>query len=348
MAPVMTAAIHRDISPPSSLCAVPWWRREPLPSIWLVDPNGRLKVLAREPSAVQSTRRVLVESLGISVVDFRCHAHVAAADGVEEPNPTHSIVLVRRGLFRRTRQRETVIADANHVLLFNEAEPYRYAHPLPGGDASTILTVATPRALELVGRYAPADAEDPETPFTQGHGLSSQRAVWLHWELLHLIERQASRLAVEDAMADLASEAIGCIYRPGVRSRSVSASAWRRRRDLVEAAKLLISRRLELLPSLTELARVLGCSPFHLSHAFHNTAGLSLRCYVGRLRARVAADRLAAGARSLTELAFDLGYADHSHFTNSFRRVWGVSPSMFRSRYRASTTLPSTPGPADV
>ena len=299
-----------------------------------MDSNGRLKVLAREPVAVQSTRRVLVESLGISVVDFRCHAHVATADGVEEPNPTHSIVLVRRGLFRRTRQRETVIADANHVLLFNAAEPYRYAHPLPGGDACTILTVATSRALELVGRYAPADAEDPKRPFSRGHGLSSQRAMWLHWELLHLIARQAGRLAVEDAIADLASEAVSCIYHSGVPSRSVSASARRRRRDLVEAAKLMISRRLEMLPSLTELAGVVGCSPFHLSHAFHSIAGASLRCYVGRLRARVAADRLATGASSLTQLALDLGYADHSHFTNSFRRVWGVSPSMFRSRYR--------------
>jgi len=278
------------------------------------------------------------------VVDFRCHAHVATADGVEEPNPTHSIVLVRRGMFRRTRQRETVIADANHVLLFNAAEPYRYAHPLPGGDACTILTVATPRALELVGRYAPADAEDPKKPFPRGHGLSSQRAMLLHWELLHLIERQADSLAVEDAIADLVSEAVGCVYQLGASSRRLSPSARRRRRDLAEAAKLIISRRLEMLPSLKELAAVLGCSPFHLSHVFHRTAGLSLRSYVGRLRARVAADRLAAGATSLTQLALDLGYADHSHFTNSFRRVWGVSPSMFRSRYRAWTRLPSLAG----
>jgi methylphosphotriester-DNA--protein-cysteine methyltransferase len=299
-----------------------------------VDSDGRLKVLAREPPAAQSTRRVLVESLGMTVVDFDCHAHVATADGVEEPNPTHSIVLVRRGVFRRTRQRETVIADANHVLLFNAAEPYRYAHPLPGGDASTILTVATPRALELVGRYAPAEAEDPERPFLRGHGLSSQRAMWLHWELLHLMERQASLLAVEDAMSDLASEAVGCIYHPGIPSRCGSPSARRRRRDLVEAAKLMINGRLDTLPSLTELAGALGCSPFHLSHAFHSSAGVSLRRYVGRLRARIAAERLAAGAKSLTALAFDLGYADHSHFTNSFRRVWGVSPSIFRSRYR--------------
>ena len=291
-----------------------------------------MKVVAREPPDAPCTRKVLFQSLGIAVVDFRCRAHVAA-EGGEEPNPTHSIVLVRRGVFRRTQQRETVVADANHVLLFNAGAPYRYAHPLPGGDACTILTVETRRALELVGRHAPADAEHPERPFRRGHGLSSPRAVWLLWELLHLAARQAGRLALEDTLAELAHEAVACAYGVPVPSRPASPPAQRRRRDLVEAVKLMISERLERPPSLTELADVLGCSPYHLSHTFHGTAGLSLRAYVGRLRARVAAERLAAGATRLTALALDLGYADHSHFTNSFRHEWGVSPSTFRSRW---------------
>jgi len=296
-----------------------------------VDTTRRLKFLARAASVAQNTRRVLFESLGISVVDFQCHAHVAA-DGAEEPNPTHSIVLVRRGVFRRTQRRETVLADPNHVLLFNAAEPYRYAHPLPGGDACTILTVETDRALELVGRHAPVDAEHPERPFRRGHGLSSPRTVWLHWEFLNLIARGAGRLALEDALAELANEAVACVYGAPVPSRRASPSTQRRRRDLVETVKLMISERLERPPSLTELADVLDCSPYHLSHTFHGTAGLSLRRYLRRLRARVAAERLAAGASRLTPLALDLGYADHSHFTNSFRREWGVSPSTFRSR----------------
>jgi len=290
-----------------------------------------LKVLAREQSDAPHTRRVLFESLGISAVDFRCQAHVAA-EGGEEPNPTHSIVLVRSGVFRRTDQRETVLADPNHVLLFNAAEPYRYAHPLPGGDACTILTVETHRALELVASHAPADAEHPERPFRRGHGLSSPRTVWLHWEFLNLIARGAGRLALEDALAELANEAVACVYGAPVPSRRASPSTQRRRRDLVETVKLMISERLERPPSLTELADVLDCSPYHLSHTFHGTAGLSLRRYLRRLRARVAAERLAAGASRLTPLALDLGYADHSHFTNSFRREWGVSPSTFRSR----------------
>src|SRR5438309_9731175 len=93
----------------------------------------------------------------------------------------------------------------------------------------------------------------------------------------------------------------------------------------------MISERLEGPPSLTELADVLGCSPYHLSHTFHGTAGLSLRGYLRRLRGRVAAERLAAGASRPPAVAPGLGFAGHRHFTNSFRREGGVSPLTFRS-----------------
>jgi AraC-like DNA-binding protein len=162
--------------------------------------------------------------------------------------------------------------------------------------------------------------------------------MWLHWELLHLVARQAGRLALEDALAELADEAVSCVYRTPAPIRRASAPAERRRRELVEAVKLMISERLEGPPSLTELAFELGCSPYHLSHTFRAAAGLSLRGYLRRLKARVAAERLVAGTRHLTALALDLGYADHSHFTNSFRREWGVSPSTFRSRVVARST----------
>ncbi len=283
------------------------------------------------------TRSTLLDAFGVSVVDFRCRAHVEPL-GPEEPNRTHGIVFVRKGVFRRMRRGETLVADANHVLFFNAGEPYRYSHPLPGGDECTVLAVDTHRALELVAHHAPREAERPDSPFPIGHGLSSPRAARLQYELLGLVRGAASRLALEDVVAELADEAVGAVYRArDVREKGArrSVPGRRRRRDLVEAAQLLINERVEAPPSLSELARTLGCSPFHLSRTFHRTAGLSLRRYAGRLRTRVAAERLAAGASDLTALALRLGYADHSHFTNSFRREWGLAPKHFRASHRA-------------
>jgi AraC family transcriptional regulator len=282
-----------------------------------------------------TTRRLLFESLGISVVDFRCHAHVEPL-GSEEPNPTHSIVFVRRGAFGRSHEDEALIADPNQVLFFNATQPYRYSHPIPGGDDCTILAVETSHALDLVVRHAPQDVSS-EAPFRCSHALSSRRAVRLHWELLALLEQSVPKLALQDALAELADEAVCCAYRSTGASKgrgTRSAQARRRRQELSEAAKLTLSERFDKPPTLAELAHNLGCSPFHLSRTFHATLGLSLREYLKRLRARVAAERLAAGVLDLSELALDLGYADHSHFTNSFRHEWGIPPSRFRSTRR--------------
>jgi AraC-like DNA-binding protein len=236
-----------------------------------------------------------------------------------------------------------LVADPNHVLFFNAGEPYRYSHPLSGGDDCTVLAVDGRRALELVAHHAPRDTERPERPFRLGYGLSSPRAAQLQYELLGLVRRRSTRLLIEDVLAELADEAVGAAYRTrgtGARSGVKPTAARRRGRDLVEAAKLAINERYESPPSLGELARSLGCSPFHLSRTFHRTVGVSLRRYVGRLRVRLAAGRLAAGAPDLTELALDLGYADHSHFTNAFRQEWGLPPSRFRDLHGAGPRGP--------
>lgn len=287
------------------------------------------------------TRRLLHESKVISVIDFRCRAHVEAV-GPEEPNPTHSIVFVRRGIFQRTQHREILTADPNHILFFNALHPYRYSHPLPGGDDCTILAVATNTALNLVARQSPWDAEDPGKPFHIPYALSSPRAAHIHYELLSLLQRPSPQLVVEDALVELAEETVRSAYasygaqrKRGRRSHTTSGTV-RRHRDLTEATKLAINESLGELPSLDDMARDLACSPFHLSRVFHQTAGMSLRRYVSSLRASVAADRLAAGASDLTELALDLGFADHSHFTNTFRREWGLCPSRFRAHFPVS------------
>lgn len=98
------------------------------------------------------------------------------------------------------------------------------------------------------------------------------------------------------------------------------------------AAELLIDQNLQDPPALADVAHALGTSPFHLSRIFHRESGLPMRRYLDRSRLRAALERLAGGEKDLTGLALDLGYADHSHFSNAFRREFGMSPSWFRRR----------------
>jgi AraC-like DNA-binding protein len=247
---------------------------------------------------------------------------------------------VRRGLFTRTTGAGTLVADANHVLFYTRGEPYRISHPLPGGDTCTLIALDTRDLLEIVGRHAPDAAERETAPFDFTWTLGTPRTVLLHHLLLAGLRRgETTALGVEDLVFALVDDLLGHGYALARDRRRFRARAVGRRHDLVEAAKLALDRDAEHPPSLGDLARTLGCSPCHLSRTFHRETGLPLRRYLHRCRLRTAAERLADGERDLTTLALDLGYADHSHFTNAFRREFGLSPSSFRRRTRKNVQV---------
>ena len=275
----------------------------------------------------------LHRSAAVVVGDVHCPLFHRAW-GPEEHADGPVILLVRAGLFTKTTGRHTVIADPNHVVFFSRHEPYRITHPVAGGDICTSLSLRTEDLLEIVANYAPRDAEREDVVFPFASALSSTRAFFLHHTLLAgLRQGQSAPLAVEDLVFDLVNDLVGHAYAAfrGCHSRAY-ADAPERRRSLVEVAKLLIEERLQTPPSLGEMAGALGCSPFHLSRTFQRESGLPMRRYLDRCRLRTALERLAEGETDLTGLALDLGYADHSHFTNAFRREFGTPPSRFRER----------------
>ena len=101
--------------------------------------------------------------------------------------------------------------------------------------------------------------------------------------------------------------------------------------DAVEQAKGMIADDPAQLIRLADLARRAGCSPFHLCRAFRQVTGLTISAFRRSMRLRLALDRLRDGHDDLTSLAFDLGFASHSHFTAAFRRQFGLTPSRFRA-----------------
>jgi len=86
--------------------------------------------------------------------------------------------------------------------------------------------------------------------------------------------------------------------------------------------------------ALEELARLACFSPFHFHRIFKGMVGESVKEHVRRLRLERAASRLKLGAQPVVGIALDAGYESHEAFTRSFRSVFGVSPSGFRSSSR--------------
>jgi AraC family transcriptional regulator of adaptative response/methylated-DNA-[protein]-cysteine methyltransferase len=85
----------------------------------------------------------------------------------------------------------------------------------------------------------------------------------------------------------------------------------------------------ETIPSLAELARKAGMSPYHFHRLFKSVTGLTPRGYAVAHRARRVREGLGRG-RSVTEAAFDAGFNSSGRFYETADRVLGMKPGNFR------------------
>lgn len=81
------------------------------------------------------------------------------------------------------------------------------------------------------------------------------------------------------------------------------------------------------------LARVAKLSRASLQRKFVAVTGLSPMQYLHRMRLNVAALMLRNEARSISEIAMDVGYNSLSSFNRLFVRAYGVSPSQWRRQF---------------
>lgn len=80
--------------------------------------------------------------------------------------------------------------------------------------------------------------------------------------------------------------------------------------------------------TLPTLAHLIGMSPYHFARLFKQSIGLSPHQYIIARRIEQA-KHLLLRRDPLTHIAAQLGFADQSHLTRSFKRVVGVSPQIF-------------------
>ena len=87
-------------------------------------------------------------------------------------------------------------------------------------------------------------------------------------------------------------------------------------------------------PSVREVARRAGVSPFHFIRQMEALFGCTPHQLRVRARLEAAKRELADGERSVTDVCMELGFSSLGSFSGAFRRRVGVSPSRFRARSR--------------
>jgi AraC family transcriptional regulator len=216
---------------------------------------------------------------------------------------------------------DQAVADANHVLFFNEGEGYQVSHPVQGGDECLDLAVSR----EILCELAPASllSKRGSLGFLRQQQRIDPRAQALVAVLRHSLQNgTAEQLEAESLSLTLVCRSLG----PRT-SHELRATHGRRR--LVDRVKLVLAGDLSRRWTLADIAKEIRGSPVYLTQVFQQVEGIPLYRYHLRLRLARALD-LIPGYGDLSALAIDLGFSSHSHFTATFKQAYGCSPSAFK------------------
>lgn len=83
----------------------------------------------------------------------------------------------------------------------------------------------------------------------------------------------------------------------------------------------------DLQETAADIAGWANLSPSRFAHRFRQQAGMPLRPYMRWLKLQRAAGAIIAGS-SVTDAAHGAGFADAAHLSRTFRRHFGISPSV--------------------
>lgn len=269
--------------------------------------------------------RRLYSSALVTVSDVVCSAGCGAARH-EEQCDVATLAFVRSGTFVRRDRMGRHVADATRVVFFDPAEPYMVDHPVPGGDHCTSLRFE-PSTLREAARGS-SGGRIFERPTLAGNA----ELHLAHFRLLGAV-RDGDPVQVEEIALRLLQL---CTEDEAEPLRGASA---RRAAALAADAQVLIASSFSRRVTLEGLAQSLFVSPFRLCRAFRAATSETLHQHLTRLRLAAALQKLPAYRDRLTELALDVGFSSHSHFTHAFRAYYGASPSALLHRRESSRAV---------
>ena len=243
----------------------------------------------------------------------RLSARLVACDGHDGARPEAAgaegerVWIVLAGRFAWRSRRRRAVADPAMALVIAGDEPYEIRHP-GGGDVC--LSLGGDAASAVCAALPPGGAPLSEESFLAFRALATR------------LRRGApvDPLALEEALAGLCGS-------PGSRPPAPD----RRARDIAEAIRHELARRVDETVPLAELAAAAGVSLFHACRVFRAVVGTSIHQHRRALRLRHALAYLLDGSWPLARVAAECGYASQAHMTNHLRAARGVTPKQLRS-----------------
>jgi AraC-like DNA-binding protein len=267
----------------------------------------------------------LLQSGSISVYDYRCTAGPDSKPFVEQ-HRCHSVAYVRKGSFGCTKRGQSFELVTGSILVGHPGDEYICTHDHHICGDECLSFVLSPELVDRIGGNAEVWLTGCAPPLPELMVLG---------ELAQAASEGRSDIGLDEVGHALASRFVEVAS--GRPQKQVAAMA-RDRRRAVETA-LWIDAHSHRPIELEDAAGQAGLSPFHFLRLFSSVLGVTPHQYLVRSRLRHAARLLADDGRSITDVAFDVGFGDLSNFVRTFHRAAGVSPLRFRQASRGNRKI---------
>jgi AraC-like DNA-binding protein len=270
-------------------------------------------------------RTPLLKHRSISVSDFRCTASPGEKPFTEQFG-CHSVSYVRKGSFGCQSRGRTFELVTGSVLVGFPGDEYvcTHDHHICGDECLSFFL--EPELVETIGDRREAWRVGAAPPLPELMVLG---------ELAQAAADGRSDIGLDEIGHLLASRFVETV---SGRTRKPVAVKARDRRRAVEAAHWIEANSHRQI-DLDATANQAGISPFHFLRLFGRVLGVTPHQYLVRSRLRQAARLLADEDIAVTDIAFDVGFADLSNFVRTFHRAAGVSPSAFREAARGKRKI---------
>jgi AraC-like DNA-binding protein len=270
------------------------------------------------------TSHVRLSTATLTLRDVHCSG-TCRHRSAEECAASTQLVFPYRGLYLRHVSSDQTVADANHVLFFNQQQGYQVSHPLDGGDACLSMNLSEALLAELTPKEL-IHREEGLTFRSQALRIDARAQA-----LVALLRHSLDNGSIEPLEAEALALTLVCRSLGPRTSRAPTSTHARRR--LADRVKMLLASDLSRRWALSEIGEEIGSSPVYLTQVFKQVEGVPLYRYQLQLRLARALDRLGK-VEDLSALAAELGFSSHSHFANAFRQAYGRSPTEFRQSSR--------------
>src|SRR5262245_6048208 len=266
------------------------------------------------------------------------------------PIQRHILVFPRVLVRIEHEGKEGFVAGPELVTYYNRGQIYRRDSVNGSPDRCEWFAFGPDILSDALATLDPESAERRVAPFRFAYGPGDPRCYLRQRRLVEALSanpRLDPMEVEEEAMGVLDNLLTGAYraHRDGRFSTPLARDSSRKReRALAEDAKIAVGSKFQKHVPLADIAAGLGVSVFRLCRAFRRVTGTTLHEFRNRLRLAASLERIGRPCFDLTDVALDLGYSSHSHFTAAFRREFGITPSEFRRQgLRQRAGAPTSP-----